>query len=76
MADDTVMFGVDVPGDLATRFDAISDRLGRSRDWLIIKAVEVLVEADERREADVAEGFSQLDRGEDGAASVPARGAP
>lgn len=64
MADDTVMFSARVPGDLAARFDAVAGRLDRSRSWLVIKALEALVEAEERRDAEVAEGFAQLDRGE------------
>ena len=64
MADDSVMFSARVPVDLAARFDAVAQRMDRSRSWLMIKALEALVEAEERRQAEVAEGFAQLDRGE------------
>lgn len=64
MADDTVMFSARVPGDLAARFDAVAERMDRSRSWLMVKALEALVDAEERRQAEVAEGFAQLNRGE------------
>ncbi len=39
-------------------------RWDRSRSYVIAKAIERLVEAEERSRREIAEGFAELDRGE------------
>src|SRR5688500_955839 len=62
VASDTPV-SVRVASDLLNRLDAIAGLMDRSRSYVIVRAVEAFVEAEERRQREIAEGFADIERG-------------
>ena len=53
-----------LPDDLRDRFDAMGQMTGRTRNDLIIQAMEEFIEREMRELAMIQEGLDQLERGE------------
>jgi predicted transcriptional regulator len=53
-----------LPDDLRERFDAMGQMTGRTRNDLIVQAMEEFVEREMRELAMIQEGLDQLDRGQ------------
>ena len=60
----TVVITTRIPTDLASELDRLADKLGRSRGWIVARAIERFVTEELSLLDSLDEAEAQIDRGE------------